>query len=227
MYSLVLDLNIVSSLPERVLSIYKQWKEVQAAKSLLEIPFTTVFEYMVLFRHVCLACSCLGSQLMVYSAAAVSDFYVPLRDMNTHKIQSSDGKPYLALTNTPKMLYMVSNIWAPEAYLVSFKLETDTTILLDKATSAITRWGYQKTIMNRYNVDCVVANILMTRYNEVRLVFNGASYKNRHLSFDRSSPISVEVVIKNSEEPLEAIFVPRLVQAHLHCCVCSFKITDE
>ena len=164
---------------------------------------------------------------MVYSAAAVSDFYVPLRDMNTHKIQSSDGKPYLALTNTPKMLYMVSNIWAPEAYLVSFKLETDTTILLDKATSAITRWGYQKTIMNRYNVDCVVANILMTRYNEVRLVFNGASYKNRHLSFDRSSPISVEVVIKNSEEPLEAIFVPRLVQAHLHCCVCSFKITDE
>jgi len=226
-YSLVLDLNIVSSLPERVLSIYKQWKEVQAAKSLLEIPFTTVFEYMVLFRHVCLACSCLGSQLMVYSAAAVSDFYVPLRDMNTHKIQSSDGKPYLALTNTPKMLYMVSNIWAPEAYLVSFKLETDTTILLDKATSAITRWGYQKTIMNRYNVDCVVANILMTRYNEVRLGFNGASYKNRHLSFDRSSPISVEVVIKNSEEPLEAIFVPRLVQAHLHCCVCSFKITDE
>lgn len=139
MYSLVSALNIVSSLPDRVLSTYKLWKEVQATKSLLEIPFTTVFEYMVLFRHMCLACSCLGSQLMVYSAAAVSDFYVPLRDMNTHKIQSSDGKPHLALTNTPKMLYMVSNVWVPEAYLVSFKLETDTAILLDKATSAITK----------------------------------------------------------------------------------------
>ena len=76
-------------------------------------------------------------------------------------------------------------------------------------------------------MDCVVANILMTRYNEVRLVFNGASHKNQHLSFDRSSPISVEVIIKNSEEPLEAVFVPRLVQAHLHCRVCSFKLTDE
>ena len=130
---------IVSSLSDRAISMYKELAEVQTAKSLLEIPFTTVFEYMVLFRHACLACSCLGSQLMVYSAAAVSDFYVPLRDMNTHKIQSSDGKPHLALTNTPKMLFMVSNVWAPDAYLVSFKLETDAEILLDKATSAISK----------------------------------------------------------------------------------------
>lgn len=76
-------------------------------------------------------------------------------------------------------------------------------------------------------MDCVVANILMTRYHEVRLVFNGASRKNQHLSLDRSSPISVEIITKNSEEPLEAVFVPRLVQAHLHCCVCSFKLTNE
>ena len=66
----------------------------------------------------------------------------------------------------------------------------------------------------------------MTRYNELRLVFNGSSNKNRHLSFD-NSPISVEVITKNSEEPLEAVFVPRLVQAHLHCCVCSSQLTDE
>lgn len=132
-------LIIVPSLSDRVLAAYQQWKDVQAKKSLLEIPFTTVFEYMILFRQLCLTCSCLGPRLMVYSAAAVSDFYVPLDVMNTHKIQSSDGKPHLALTNTPKMLYMVSKVWVPEAYLVSFKLETDTAILLDKATSAITK----------------------------------------------------------------------------------------
>lgn len=107
------------------------------SKSLLEIPYTTLFEYMVYFRFICQSCACLETNLMIYSAAAVSDFYIPYNIMQVHKIQSSAGAPQILLTNTPKMLYMVTHVWAPQAYIVSFKLETDTSILLDKATSAI------------------------------------------------------------------------------------------
>ena len=107
------------------------------SKSLLELPYTTLFEYMVYFRFICQSCACLETNLMIYSAAAVSDFYIPYDIMQVHKIQSSAGAPQILLTNTPKMLYMVTHVWAPQAYIVSFKLETDTSILLDKATSAI------------------------------------------------------------------------------------------
>lgn len=103
----------------------------------MEIPFTSVFEYMILFQRIALACKPLESQLMVYSAAAVSDFYIPMDIMNEHKIQSSEGSPNLPLTNTPKMLLLVTKEWVPNAYNISFKLETDTSILLNKATSAI------------------------------------------------------------------------------------------
>ena len=182
-------------------------KEVQKEGSLLEVPYTTVFEYMLQFHWACASVRSLGSQAMIYSAAAVSDFYIPYSQMGEHKIQSAEGDPHIPLTNTPKMLYLVAHEWAPEAYIVSFKLETDTSILLKKASSAITR----------YNVDCVVANILMTRYHEIRLVFNKKSSKNAGLSYtglEQNDQAAVELVVKTEEAPLESEFVPILVKAH-------------
>jgi phosphopantothenate-cysteine ligase len=48
----------------------------------------------------------------------------------------------------------VRHDWAPQAFLVSFKLETDPSILLDKARGAIRAYG----------VNAVVANELHSRY---------------------------------------------------------------
>lgn len=59
----------------------------------------------------------------------------------------------------------------------------------------------------------------MTRYDEIRLVFNTDSYKNKDLSIqvkERNNFAAVELIEKNSKAPLEAQFVPRLVDAHLH-----------
>ena len=59
----------------------------------------------------------------------------------------------------------------------------------------------------------------MTRYDEIRLVFNTDSYKNKDLSIqvkERNNFAAVELIEKNSEAPLEAQFVLRLVDAHLH-----------
>lgn len=65
-------------------------------------------------------------------AAAVSDFWIPLDKMETHKIQSKDvGEEGYALLmeNTPRMLGHVKHQWNPSTILVSFKLETDIEIL--------------------------------------------------------------------------------------------------
>ncbi len=54
------------------------------------------------------------------------------------------------------MLGVLTRQWAPQAMVVSFKLETDQRILIDKARAAL----------DNYNVHAVVANILHTRKDE-------------------------------------------------------------
>ena len=80
--------------------------------------------------------------------------------MDEHKIQSDDGDMHLDLKRVPKCLGLLTKHWAPSAYCVSFKLETDESILIDKARAAVAA----------YNVDCVVANLLQTRKELVQLV---------------------------------------------------------
>ncbi len=127
----------------------------------LRVEFTTVFEYLHLVRLMSKHLKPLGSRVMVYLAAAVSDFYVPETRLPTNKIQSRpEDKFQIELEKTPKALGVVRHIWLPEAYVVSFKLETDETILIDKARAAVAA----------YNVDCVVANLLQTRKELVQLV---------------------------------------------------------
>lgn len=58
------------------------------------------------------------------------------------------------------MLGLLTQQWAPQALVVSFKLETDEGILLDKARGAMTN----------YKVHAVVANILHTRKDVVYLL---------------------------------------------------------
>ena len=87
-------------------------------------------------------------------AAAVSDFYIPHAELSHHKIDSreEDGLT-LKLSKVPKRLGEIKS-WAPDAKIISFKLETDTDQLEPKALRSI----------ELYNVDFVVANLLQTRY---------------------------------------------------------------
>ena len=62
--------------------------------------------------------------------------------------------------------------------------------------------------------------MLMTRYKEIRLIFNAKSRKNRGMKFqaeqgtEAEGKIAIELVTKTDEKPLEAQFIPRLVEAH-------------
>lgn len=97
-----------------------------------------------------------GASVLFYMAAAVSDFYLPWHRLPEHKLQSAAGALQLEMSNVPKCLGLLRNSWAPDALHVSFKLETDSTLLLQKAKGAIERYG----------VHFVVANMLDTRKDE-------------------------------------------------------------
>ncbi|CAA2959979.1 Hypothetical predicted protein [Olea europaea subsp. europaea] len=128
--------------------------------NLLKLPFTTIFEYLQILQLIALSMRSLGSSAMFYLSAAVSDFYVPWEAMMVHKIQSHTGPLDMRLAQVPKMLLALRKDWAPLAFCISFKLETDTEILLEKADMALTK----------YNVHMVVANELLTRKEEVIVV---------------------------------------------------------
>ncbi|KAL1540509.1 Phosphopantothenate--cysteine ligase 2 [Salvia divinorum] len=133
--------------------------------TLLKLPFTTIFEYLQNLQLIASSMSSLGSRALFYLAAAVSDFYVPWESMAVHKIQSSSGPLDMRLVQVPKMLLVLRRDWAPKAFCISFKLETDKEILLKKA----------RTALEKYNMDMVVANELLTRKEEVIVVTKGGN----------------------------------------------------
>ncbi|XBI46737.1 hypothetical protein VPH35_110895 [Triticum aestivum] len=157
--------------------------------SLLKLQFTTIFEYLQLLRMVATSVSTVGQRGMFYLAAAVSDFYVPWDSMAKHKIQSAGGPPEMRLSQVPKMLAVLRDQWAPLAFCVSFKLETNSDILVQKADMAL----------NKYKMNIVVANLLATYKEQVIIVTNGARNTVRR---------------RNSDEDLEEQIIKLLAQKH-------------
>ncbi|KAG5250926.1 phosphopantothenate--cysteine ligase [Salix suchowensis] len=131
-----------------------------AGGQLLKLPFTTIFEYLQMLQSIAMSMRDLGSHAVFYLAAAVSDFYVPWESMAEHKIQSASGPLDMRLVQVPKMLSALKKEWAPMAFCISFKLETDSNILLEKAEMA----------REKYRMHMVVANELSTRKEEVTVV---------------------------------------------------------
>ncbi|KXZ55045.1 hypothetical protein GPECTOR_3g204 [Gonium pectorale] len=115
-----------------VARVLRARRACREADTLLTIKYESIFEYL----------TPLGSRVVFYLAAAVSDFYVPWSKL------------------VPKMLGVLVHEWAPKAFVVSFKLETDQRILVYKASTALQRYG----------VHLVVANLLHNRKDVVTLV---------------------------------------------------------
>lgn len=143
-----------------VVAALEHYNKAVSAGLLLAAPYRTIEQYLFMLVEACAALQPLGPRAMLYSAAAVSDFYIPEKQRQTHKIQSADGPLELSLPQTPKMLAYIRHELLPLALCVSFKLETDTSILMSKARQAI----------EKYSMDVVVANELQTRHKEVTVV---------------------------------------------------------
>ncbi|XP_052253616.1 phosphopantothenate--cysteine ligase-like isoform X2 [Dreissena polymorpha] len=153
-------LNVKEEHTEKLRTVLKKYKQVQEEGRLLMVEFTTLADYLHLLKAASCIMKSLGNRAMLYLAAAVSDFYIPADKMPLHKIQSSDGPLKLSLELVPKMLEALVMNWVPEAFVVSFKLETDADLLKDKACQAL----------KKYKHELVIGNVLMTRKNEVVMV---------------------------------------------------------
>lgn len=131
------------------------------------VSFTNVFEYILLLKSASVASRPLGAYAFLCLAAAVSDFYVPVAAMPDHKIQSrtADGEISLRLSHVPKSLELVKKRWNQDAFVLSFKLETDERKLDLKSRDAFA--------INQ--VDAVLANLLHTRYSEVKIFTQGGN----------------------------------------------------
>ena len=153
---------------KKIKEIWSQYQKVREKNRLLELSFTTLTDYLWYLKTICQAFRTIGPRALLYLAAAVSDFYIPRQEMAEHKLQSSEGAPSVQLQMVPKMLAPLVKDWVPEAYVVSFKLETDESILLAKAYKAL----------DTYQHRIVVANLLHSRKERVILVQKGQTEEN-------------------------------------------------
>jgi phosphopantothenate-cysteine ligase len=159
--------------------VLRQYTQVKREGRLLILSFVTITEYLWDLREVAQLMRPLGPKAIFYLAAAVSDFFVPQDRMVEHKIQSNEefskggkGAPgdiqvpsartegrklVIDLEPVPKFLKQLVDGWAPEGMIVSFKLETDPSILVKKAQYALDKYAHH----------LVIGNLLLTRKWEV------------------------------------------------------------
>lgn len=177
-----------------LLPILRKYKQAQESNRLLYINFTSVSDYLWLLRSSCEALAKFEKRAVLFLAAAVSDFFVPQDEMPKHKIQSSFA-PKISLQLVPKILKPLVTSWVPQAFVVSFKLETDDSLLISKSRESLMK----------YNHKLVIANVLQTRRNRVVLVTPTASdeiiltKEQAHAGLEIEEPIVSEVIKRHEE----------------------------
>ncbi|KAI9808632.1 MAG: hypothetical protein M1825_003783 [Sarcosagium campestre] len=196
---------------DEMLSVLRQYKRAREENMLLLLPFVTVTDYVWELREIAKLMRPLGASGLFYLAAAVSDFFIPKDRMAEHKIQSSEpaagqtnagqtgavgeattatrrGKKLVVdLDPVPKFLKRLVDGWAPLGMIVSFKLETDPSILVDKARASLVRYAHH----------LVIGNLLSTRKWEVVFIAPDAAERwirvPRRCRSRRSSSFQVQV----------------------------------
>lgn len=153
------EVSIAPKAKPKLQQVMAEYESVRAEKRLLKETFTTLADYLFLLRAAAQHLRPFSSRAVFYLAAAVSDFYVPPDEMAQHKI-SSDAQLTITFHLVPKVLKPLVCLWVPDAFVVSFKLETDENVLLDKALRAL----------DNYKHSWVIANELHTRKEKVTFV---------------------------------------------------------
>ncbi|KAI8837120.1 putative phosphopantothenoylcysteine synthetase [Chytriomyces cf. hyalinus JEL632] len=176
-----------------MLKVLEKYNSVKQQGLLEVVNFVDVNEYLFLLREITASLSTIRERAMFYLAAAVSDFYIPLGKMVVHKIQSGDGALHLELDQVPKVLSPLVKEWAPKAFVVSFKLETDPSILISKAKASLARYGHQ----------AVIGNILSTRKYHVILITN-----------EEEKDIRLPEKEADAGAEIEGLFIPELISRH-------------
>lgn len=172
-----------------------KYQEAKKSNRILMLDFVTLPDYLFKLQSGTKILARLENRAMYYLAAAVSDFFIPSTKMAEHKIQSRDGGLTLTLDQVPKFLKPLVSHWASKGLIVSFKLETDTTLLVPKARQALTRYGHQ----------VVIGNMLKTRKQTVTLI---TQHSEKVLALTKEQ--------MDHDVEIESLIIPQLVQIHQH-----------
>ena len=175
------EVVVNSEYQKKMLGVLRKYNAARRNNTLLLLSFTTITDYLWHLKQISMLMRPLGPKALFYLAAAVSDFFLPRDRLSEHKIQSSEingaggaaeagssgnagtsqGKQLMInLDPVPKLLKILVDGWAPEGMIVSFKLETDPSLLVKKAQEAL----------KRYSHHLVIGNLLSTRKFEVVFV---------------------------------------------------------
>eukprot|EP00934_Nitzschia_sp_Nitz4_P002164 Nitzschia sp. Nitz4//scaffold101_size76361//63422//64756//NITZ4_005612-RA/size76361-processed-gene-0.44-mRNA-1//-1//CDS//3329532188//2164//frame0 len=181
---------------------------------LLTVPFRSVEEYLAKLQLCSQSLSDSQSLALLFLAAAVSDFYVPKSQRAEHKIQSrdvggdqGDGSLTVTLAPVPKVMGLIRSTWAPNAFVCSFKLETNSSILRQKAERAIREYGSHM----------VVGNLLETRYQQVWILAPPPSASAQHVPSVQDwhmQSIQRQAMDSTNPDNLEMQLVQAVVTAH-------------
>ena len=190
------SLVIAEKYRDEMHQVWKKYNEARDKNLLLLLPFTTVNQYLFSLRAIAQVMDTLGTRALLYLAAAVSDFFIPVSRMPEHKIQAQDhmegGKLVVNLDPVPKFLRRLVDNWAPGAMITSFKLETDKDLLLRKCTQSLERYHHQ----------LVIGNLLQTRKKEVVFVTNTKQQWYRLKDGD------------GENKEIESLIIPAVIQQH-------------
>eukprot|EP00536_Pseudo-nitzschia_multiseries_P000130 jgi/Psemu1/62499/estExt_Genemark1.C_30013 len=154
---------------------------------------------------------------------------------NNSSSSSSSGCLNLKLWPVPKVMGLLRSRWAPDAFVCSFKLETDRAILRQKAEGAVEKYGCHM----------VIGNLLKTRHDQVwilapsdmeefvseqqqqqqRNTTEGAS-QNHNPSTTTTTPRDwpmreISRPRSSEAEVLEGMIIERVVQTHFEYISCS------
>lgn len=238
---------------EQMHSVLQRYSAVRNDERLLLLPFTTITEYLWDLRAIAVLMRPLGPRALFYLAAAVSDFFLPKDKIAVHKIQSSDNA-YSSLDNAanrpqhsrrllidldpvPKFLKDLIDGWAPEGMIVSFKLETDPSLLVAKAQQALARYSHH----------LVIGNLLSTRKEEVVFVSPGTDekwirvpwHKRGMNGSDTTADARGAPGISSGDRPIpeqpqhdpdieiESLIVPEVIEMHRNFVRASQKRSEE
>ena len=144
---------------ERQAAALRSYQDYKKRGRFFAFAFQTLDTYLHLLRQTCVLLRPLQARALVYLSAAVSDFFVPLSELPQHKM-SSPTAIRLHLSAVPKLLPDLKRTWCPRAFVISFKLETDPDVLMQKTNAALESAEH----------DAAIANLLHNRELEVKLV---------------------------------------------------------
>ena len=228
---------------QKMLGVLRKYNAARRENKLLLLSYTTITEYLWELKEIAMLMRPLGPKALFYLAAAVSDFFLPKDRLSEHKIQSSDnsqpaangesssepagnaptgqGKKFMIeMDPVPKFLKSLVDGWAPEGMIVSFKLETDPSLLISKAHQAL----------DKYSHHVVIGNLLSTRKFEVVVITPGQEEQwitvpmhrrvksvtgsRPNLSANDWQTSEQEWLRGEQEQEIESMIVPKITRMH-------------